>query len=216
MDFIKAAKLAGTVILCTVTLAGCGGQKYESEIADAVKKQCKVPESFKKLDYKADEKNGVAYIDYKAQNAFGVDVPGRLYLTIDGKGFQGIDTEGIEVEVLDNFYKNDPAHFTQCVSSYRSLKDKEHDAVFYTELVMEKLDKIDAYQHNITAYRTLKNEADEMNFYLKCFKTEYQAAPETVKKYFKKTADLPYLKVNISNTGNRWTLNTEPVDTYPN
>lgn len=42
MDFIKAAKLAGTVILCTVTLAGCGGQKYESEIADAVKKQSRI------------------------------------------------------------------------------------------------------------------------------------------------------------------------------
>lgn len=216
MNSIKAAKITGIVILCSITFSGCAGQKYESEIADAVKKQCKVPESFKKLDYKADEKNGVAYIDYKAQNAFGVDVPGRIYFEISGKGFKSIDTEGIEVEVLDTFYKNDPGHFSQCVSSYRALKDKKHNVKFYTELVMEKLDKIDAYQHNITAYRTLKNEADEMNFYLKGFKAEYQAAPETVKNYFKKTADLPYLKVNISNTGNRWTLNTEPSDTYPN
>lgn len=216
MDFIKAAKLAGIVILCTATLAGCGGQKYENEITEAVKKQCKVPESFKKVNYQADEKNGIAYIDYKAQNAFGVEVPGRLYLTINNKGFQGVDTDGIEVEVLDNFYQKDPAHFTQCVSSYRSLKDKKHNVKFYTELVLEKLDKIDAYQQNITAYRTLKNEADEMNFYLKGFKSEYQAAPETVKNYFKKTADLPYLKVHISNTGNQWILNTEPSDEYPN
>lgn len=216
MNFIKAAKITGITILCIATLAGCGGQKYESEITEAVKKQCKVPESFKKVNYQADEKNGIAYIDYKAQNAFGVEVPGRFYLTIDNKGFQGIDTDGVEVEVLDNFYKKDPGRFTQCVSAYRALKDKKHNVKFYTELVMEKLDKIDAYQHNITAYRTLKNEADEMNFYLKGFKAEYQAAPETVKSYFKKTADLPYLKVNISNTGNRWTLNTEPSDTYPN
>lgn len=215
MDYQKVL-LASIITGCLLIFSGCGGQKYESEITEAVKKQCKVPESFKKVNYQADEKNGIAYIDYKAQNAFGVEVPGRLYLTINNKGFQGIDTDGIEVEVLDNFYKKDPAHFTQCISAYRTLKDKEHDAVFYTKLVMEKLDKIDAYQHNITAYRTLKNEADEMNFYLKGFKSEYQAAPETVKNYFKKTTDLPYLKVNISNTGNRWTLNTEPSDTYPN
>lgn len=216
MNFIKAAKMAGITILCIATLAGCGGQKYESEITEAVKKQCKVPESFKKVNYQADEKNGIAYIDYKAQNAFGVEVPGRLYLTIDSKGFQGIDTDGIEAEVLDNFYKKDPAHFTQCVSAYRTLKDKEHDAVFYTKLVSEKLDKISAYQHNINAYRTLKGEADEMNFYLKSFKDEYQAAPDVVKGYFKNTADLPYIKVKIRDAGSKWTLNTEPSDTYPN
>lgn len=215
MDYQKVL-LAGIITGCLLTFSGCGDQKYESEIADAVKKQCKVPESFKQLDYKADEKNGVAYIDYKAENAFGVDVPGRIYFEISGKGFKSIDTEGIEIEVLDTFYKNDPGHFSQCVSSYRSLKDKKHNVKFYTELVMEKLDKIDAYQHNITAYRTLKGEADEMNFYLKSFKDEYQAAPDVVKGYFKNTADLPYIKVKIRDAGSKWTLNTEPSDTYPN
>lgn len=52
----------------------------------------------------------------------GMEIPGRAYFKIHKDRIEFIDTDGIERNVLDDFYKNAPTQFAECVRSYKILK----------------------------------------------------------------------------------------------
>ena len=80
----------------------------------------------------------------------GMEVPGRAYFKITKDRIIGIDTDDIERNVLDDFYKNAPTEFSECVKSYKILKKNHYKENFDLEFFLER-------------YKDLKNEKD--NFY---------------------------------------------------
>ena len=77
----KKFSVACISLLMVLALAGCG-KTGESEAEKLVKEACKIPDSYKKVDYQVDDKNGIAYLDFKAKNMLGMEIPGRAYFKI--------------------------------------------------------------------------------------------------------------------------------------
>ena len=121
----KKFSVACISLMMVLALAGCG-KTGESEAEKLVKEACKIPDSYKKIDYQVDDKNGISYLDFKAKNMLGMEVPGRAYFKITKDRIIGIDTDDIERNVLDDFYKKcSYMKFSECVKSYKILK-KNH------------------------------------------------------------------------------------------
>ena len=114
------------------------GIKQCEEAEKLVKEACKIPDSYKKVDYQVDDKNGISYLDFKAKNMLGMEIPGRAYFKITKDRIAGIDTDGIERNVLDDFYKNAPTQFAECVSSYKFLKKNHYAENFDLKFFLER------------------------------------------------------------------------------
>ena len=132
----KKFSVACISLMMVLALAGCG-KTGESEAEKLVKEACKIPDSYKKIDYQVDDKNGISYLDFKAKNMLGMEVPGRAYFKITKDRIIGIDTDDIERNVLDDFYKNAPTEFSECVKSYKILKKNHYKENFDLEFFLE-------------------------------------------------------------------------------
>ena len=145
----KKFSVACISLMMVLALAGCG-KTGDSEAEKLVKEACKIPDSYKKIDYQVDDKNGISYLDFKAKNMLGMEVPGRAYFKITKDRIIGIDTDDIERNVIDDFNKNAPTEFSECVKSYKILKKNHYKENFDLEFFLER-------------YKDLKYEKD--NFY---------------------------------------------------
>ena len=86
----KKFSVACISLLMVLALAGCG-KTGESEAEKLVKEACKIPDSYKKVDYQVDDKNGISYLDFKAKNMLGMEIPGRAYFKITKDRIVGND-----------------------------------------------------------------------------------------------------------------------------
>ena len=100
---------------------GCG-KLGEKEAEGIVKKACRIPDSFVKVDYQVNEKTGLAFMDFKAKNALGVEIPGRAYFKVTKDKIEAVDTEGVPANVIEEFVKDHPNEFSECIASYKKLK----------------------------------------------------------------------------------------------
>lgn len=211
----KKMFITGLILTCLLSCSGCG-QKYESEITTEVKKSCHIPDSFKKVAYKADEKNGIAYLDFKAKNLLGVEIPHRIYFTISDRGFHSIPTDNIDKSILEEFYKEDIANFKQCVSSYNNLKKQEKAMEFDLYMQSDIEERLNTSERkNYFTWEYYKENSDKINQKLKKFKDSYMQAPHSVQKHFDKAINLKYTKVTLIGDWESWKAKAEKVGEFP-
>jgi hypothetical protein len=208
---------SGLLFVSLFAFSGCG-PKYESQITEQVQKNCKIPESFRKVAYKEDDKNGIAYLDFKAKNLMGVEVPDRVYFVISDKGFSAIPTQDIDKGVLENFLKTDPANFQKSVKSYRKLKKAADNMQFDEQMLNDTAVRLKTGEKdNFFTWKSFRTEAAKYNIKLKAFKDAYSEAPDVVKneEKFKNINDKKYVKVTVTGNWRSWQAKSDDVDEYP-
>lgn len=204
--------LAGVLMLSTFSFAGCGA-KYESEITKQVQENCKIPDSFKKVDYKVDEKNGLAWIDYKAKNLMGVEIPNRAYFTVGANGISRVDTDDIEEAVLKDFVEKNPDKFAECVRSYHEVKELDAK-VFGREKMIESLIEQAKASDNYFIVDQCRRFGTMYNRALKKAKDAYNKAPDSVKEQFL-LGEAKYVKVTLEGDFFEYRSRIEWVNDYP-
>ena len=217
MIFLNTKKVMtiAFLIISLFPLFGCG-KKYEAEITKGVRESCKIPDSFKKVDYQIDEENGIAYLDYKAKNIMGVEIPDRIYFAVSDNGFKGIPTEEIDKQTLKKFYENAPASFEICVYFYSTLEKMREDMRFDLDSINNTRENIETSDHdNYYVWESYKNDAKKLNYKIKKIKDSYANAPSIVKDDFKEIDDLKYTKVTLTGNWDSWDAKSEQVDEFP-
>lgn len=209
----KKFSVACISLLMVLALAGCG-KTGESEAEKLVKEACKIPDSYKKIDYQVDDKNGISYLDFKAKNMLGMEVPGRAYFKITKDRIIGIDTDDIERNVLDDFYKNAPTEFSECVKSYKILKKNHYKENFDLEFFLERYKDLKYEKDNFYAWQSVAKKSIKANDIIKKYNDAYKTAPQIVKKYFPEP--MQYFKINLTGSSRGgWRANAERTDEYP-
>lgn len=213
----KKIIVLGILAIGLLTIPGCGN-KYESQITEQVRTSCVIPDSFKKVSYKEDPKNGIAYLDFKAKNLMGVEIPQRLYIVLFDDGYRSIQTEGIDKSILEDFFKNDPKNFEGCVSSYKTLTKLINDLAFELRMVNELNEELNTVnKKDYYSWVFFREESRKLNLKIKKFKDAYKAAPEIVQKNseFQKFNQLKYMAVIVTGDWMSWRANKEVVEEYP-
>lgn len=213
MLFGKKFSVACVSLLMVLVLAGCG-KTGESEAEKLVKEACNIPDSFKKVDYQVDDKNGLSYLDFKAKNMMGMELPGRAYFKLSKDRIEGIDTEGIDKKTLDDFYKNAPNQFVECVKSYKLLKKNNYKDNFELKFFLDQYRQLKYDKDNFFSWQMVAKESIKANDIIKAYKEAYSGAPEIVKKNF--PAPIQYFKVDLTGSYmGGWSANAKRTDEYP-
>ena len=172
-------------MLCMLVLVGCG-KAGEKEAESIVKKACRIPDSFVKVDYQVNEKTGLAFLDFKAKNALGVEIPGRAYFKVTKDKVEGIDTEGVTPKVIEEFDKDNPNEFAECIAYYKKLEAIANKSDFDFKMFRSTLDSIEVDNNNYFNWSTLKKETLVINRRIKQFNEAAKGAPQAVLKHFEK------------------------------
>ena len=186
------------LMLCMIFLIGCG-KTGEKEAESIVKKACRIPDSFVKVDYQVNEKTGLAFLDFKAKNALGVEIPGRAYFKVTKDKVEGIDTEGVPPKVVEEFAKDNPNEFAECVAYYKKLNEIANKSDFDFKMFRSTLDNIEVDNNNYFNWSTLKKETLTINRRIKQFNDAAKDAPQAVLKHFEK---FPRTYFNVILNGN--------------
>ena len=186
------------LMLCMIFLIGCG-KTGEKEAESIVKKACRIPDSFVKVDYQVNEKTGLAFLDFKAKNALGVEIPGRAYFKVTKDKVEGIDTEGVPPKVVEEFAKDNPNEFAECVACYKKLNEIANKSDFDFKMFRSTLDNFDFDNNNYFNWSTLKKETLTINRRIKQFNDAAKDAPQAVLKHFEK---FPRTYFNVILNGN--------------
>lgn len=173
------------LILCMLFMVGCG-KLGEKEAESIVKKACRIPDSFVKVNYQVDEKTGLAFLDFKAKNALGVEIPGRAYFKVTKDKVEGIDTEGVPPNVVEEFAKNNPNEFAECVASYKKLESIVNKSDFDFKMFRSSLDDLEVNNNNYFTWSSLKKQTLVINRRIKQFNEAAKNAPPSVLKHFEK------------------------------
>lgn len=212
---IKKIIVAGLLVAACASVGGCGlGAKGESEATDLAKKACKIPDSFKKVSYKVDEKGNLAWLDFKAKNPMGVEVPERIYFTFEGNKIRMIDTQNIDKNILEGFAKTDPAKFEECVKAYSQLKKGVESWNFTMKFLNNQLAQMKLSKKNYFSWQSVERTATEYNAKLKPLLDVYEKAPEVVQKEFPVLKDAEYLKVDLQGDFFSWNVKTDWTKDY--
>lgn len=209
----KKWSIACVSLLMVLALAGCG-KTGESEAEKLVKEACNIPDSFRKVDYQVDDKNGISYLDFKAKNMMGVELPGRAYFKLSKDRIEGIDTDGIDKKALDDFYKNAPSQFVECVKSYKALKKNNYKESFELKFFFDQYRQLKYDKDNFFSWQMVAIESIKANDIIKAYKEAYSTAPEIVKKNFPEP--IQYFKIDLTGSYmGGWSANAKRTDEYP-
>lgn len=212
---IKKIVASGLLITACISVGGCGlGAKGESEATDLAKQVCKIPDSFKKVSYNVDEKGNLAWLDFKAKNPMGVEIPGRIYFTFENNKIRMIDTQNIDKNILEKFAKTDPAKFEECVKSYSRLKKEVDSWNFTMKFLNNQLEQMKLSQKNYFGWQSLERTATQYNAKLKPILDVYEKAPAVVQKEFPNLKDAEYLKVDLQGDYFSWNVKTDWTKDY--
>lgn len=212
---ISKAAIAGMLFVSLFSFSGCGN-KYESEITKQVQQECKIPDSFRKVDYKIDEKNGLAWLDYKAKNPMGQEIPGRAYFTVTSDGFKQVPTHDIDKQILEDFAKEDPSKFAECVIDYVKIKRLWEKYTIDAQVLHSIYDQLNgSNKKNYFMWDQSRNLAITSNKSLKAVKDAYNNSPTVVQGKFPKVADAKYLKIELTGDFFKFSAKGEGVDEYP-
>lgn len=144
----------------------------------------------------------------------GMEVPGRAYFKITKDRIIGIDTDDIERNVLDDFYKNAPTEFSECVKSYKILKKNHYKENFDLEFFLERYKDLKYEKDNFYAWQSVAKKSIKANDIIKKYNDAYKTAPQIVKKYFPEP--MQYFKINLTGSSRGgWRANAERTDEYP-
>lgn len=194
-------------------VSGCA-QKGEKEAEKLVKDACVSPDSFQKIDYKVDEKNGLAYLDFKAKNAMGVWLQERAYFKLSSNSISGINTLGLDKNTLNEFLKKDPKNFESAVNSYRELQKIAFYDDAEIEIFLEQTKDLKYNKDNYFSWTHLQRDSEKYNSIIKKYKDIYNQAPEVVKQKVKAPPKFAVITVNGTYRG-PWDANLKWVDDYP-
>lgn len=212
-NFYKKFVMVLLTIITMLVLSGCG-KTGESEAEKLVKEACNIPDSFKKIDYQVDEKIGLAYLDFKAKNMLGVELPGRAYFKLTKDHIQGIDTGNIDRRVLDEFYKDAPTQFVECVDSYMVLKKNDFRENFEVKYFIDRYRELKYDNNNFFSWQYVAKDSIKVNDILKKYKDAYSSAPEIVKRKFPEPIKYFKITLNGSYMGG-WSANGTRTDDFP-
>ena len=210
----RRVMFSAILVSCIFTFAGCG-QKYESEITQHVQKNCVIPDSFKKIDYKADEKNGIAYIDFKSKNNAGVEKKQRIYFTINNDTYTELDTSDIDDKNIEKYLKENPAEFAKCVKNYNQLTKLCDRMMDKQKLMNISSEMVDDLNDNYFAWKDFKRKADSYNKALKDAKDFYDTVPQIIKPQFGVLDTKKYVKVFINGNVLDFSAKSEESTEYP-
>ena len=203
----------GLVLVCfLLVLSGCG-KLGEKEAEEMVKKACRIPDSFKKVEYQVDEKNGISYLDYKAKNALGVELPGRVYFMVSKDRLEPLDTDGIPNNQAEAIYKANPKQFVEGVAAYKHLKQIKDKHKFEIDLFLDRYKQLNV-EKSFFSWDYARKESYKINNIIKEYKETYEGAPEVVKQFFDKPMKYFKIEVNGSYIGG-WSARGNVVDDYP-
>lgn len=211
---MKAKQLLAvlTTLVMIFCVSGCA-QKGEKEAEKIVKDACVSPDSFQKIDYKVDEKNGLAYLDFKAKNAMGVLLRDRAYFKLSSNSLSAINTLGIDKNILNEFLKKDPKNFESAVNSYRELQKIAFYDDTEIEIFIEQVKNLKYDKDNYFAWTHLQRDSEKYNSIIKKYKEIYDQAPEVVKQKFKAAPKFALITVNGTYRSG-WDANFKWVDNY--
>ena len=91
-----------------------------------------------------------------------------------------IDTDGIERNVLDDFYKNAPTQFAECVSSYKFLKKNHYAENFDLKFFLERYKELKYENDNFFSWKMVAKDSIKANDIIKKYNDAYKTAPEIV------------------------------------
>ena len=97
----------------------------------------------------------------------GMEIPGRAYFKITKDRIVGIDTDGIERNVLDDFYKNAPTQFAECVSSYKFLKKNHYAENFDLKFFLERYKELKYENDNFFSWKMVAKDSIKANDIIK-------------------------------------------------
>ena len=171
---------------------GCG-KLGEKEAEGIVTKACRIPDSFVKVDYQVNEKTGLAFLDFKAKNALGVEIPGRAYFKVTKDKIEAVDTEGVPPNVIEGFVKDHPNEFSECIASYKKLKSIVDKSEFELHMFSSMIDNVNDDNNNYFSWQSLQKQARVVNRKIKQFNEAAKSSPGSVadqftnfpRKYFK-------------------------------
>ena len=187
------------LVLC-MSVLGCG-KTGEKEAEKMVKESCNIPDSFKKVTYEVDDKNKISFLDFKAKNMLGVEIPARVYFSLSDNKVTIIDTEGVDKKIIDEFYKETPAQFAQAIKSYRKLSTL-YSKTSYDRMVAkmfhDEVNRLKYQKNNYFVWKSIKDDAPHYNAYVKKCRDAYNEAPEIVKKKIKHVPKYAWVTLNGS------------------
>ena len=211
------------IMIFAVVLTGCN-KTGEKQSVEYIKKRLNIPDSFVKVNYVINKDTRLARLDYKAKNAFGVELPGCAYFRVSDSDVKFIDTDNVEKQILDYLESNHSADFEKLVKSYKrfilTFKDflDEHSTKLYY------IDNLDT--KNYYSVRSFEKSSKKYNRTLKKLKDEYSMMPEDLKKFLneivpnlKDIETFKYSKVILTGKPGKlyidWDYEWKQTDEYP-
>lgn len=208
---MKKSIVVAFFISIAVLISGCG-KLGESEAEKIIKDACKIPSSFKKLDYQVDEKNGLSYMDFTAKNPLGMDLKSRTYFVIRDKHIIPVDTDNIPENILRDFVSTNLDKFKECVIYYKDMKKLERDLEVPLKIMKEHYFDLDN-NDNFFTWKSAAQQARKLNPKIKAYSDRYYESLPVVQKYF--NVPPSYYKITVTGSYRDWNAHAEQTNDYP-
>ena len=100
-----------------------------------------------------------------------MEIPGRAYFKIHKDRIEFIDTDGVERNVLDDFYKNAPTQFAECVRSYKILKKNHYEESFDLKFFLKRYRELKYENDSFFAWQMVAKDSIKANDIIKRYNT---------------------------------------------
>ena len=111
----------------------------------------------------------------------GMEIPGRAYFKIHKDRIEFIDTDGVERNVLDDFYKNAPTQFAECVRSYKILKKNHYEESFDLKFFLKRYRELKYEKGSFFAWQMVAKDSIKANDIIKRYMSIFRRNCRTLR-----------------------------------
>lgn len=212
MRRFKMSVMTGLLLFTAIALSGCG-KLGESEAEKMVKDACIAPSSFVKHSYHVDEKNGLAYLDFSAKNAFGTALKDRAYFVVRNNQIIAIDTKGVDFNILRELAEASPKNFKENVIYCKDIQKYKRDMDIRLEIMKHTWERLDGCNNYFT-WKHARDEAKQVNKAIKRYYERYYESPAIVQMHYP-TPPAYYKVILTGNFNGNWSAKGQRPSEYP-